>query len=227
LNKEGIMNKFFIATVVSILTAFTLIAASAKADSRDILEKQIQESFNPKTATVIVADWAKGLGNIPLIDAAKTMKEFAEELLEMSDEEIKETIGEAIEKDVQASSMVKQVGMRRLVKFWWEMADYYEKLDPQTRMAAQSGSGAQGQKKRRRPDPLAKAVGGAILALIFISGRAIYRRINPSAEKPEQPDEGITSNITTKGGNDKAGNICSQCGEVMPLGSFFCPKCRT
>ena len=90
----------------------------------NILEKQLQASLNPKDATEIVNAWTKDIG-MPPVDTAKYMKEFAEALLEMPDEKIKEVIGEYIDSDFRANFTVKRVGVRRFVNYWLEIADYY------------------------------------------------------------------------------------------------------
>jgi len=97
------------------------------ADIRDIAEKQLQKTLNPKEVTEIVTAWAKDLGSISLFDAAMYMKVFTTALLEMPDEKIAEVIADAVESDFRMSFFAKQIGARRFVKYWWEIADYYEK----------------------------------------------------------------------------------------------------
>jgi len=120
------MKKSILALVI--LSAWLVLAESpafVHADSREFVEKQMRDSLNPEDVTEVVKSWSKDLGNMPLIDAAKYMKEFAESLLEMPDEAIRDTIGEAVESNGQARFMVKQIGVRRLVEYWREVADYY------------------------------------------------------------------------------------------------------
>jgi len=120
------MKKRFTAAAFS---AFILLfSAAALADTKDFFEKELQNTLNVKDVTEIVEAWVQDFGGTMTdVQAVAFMKEITEEMLKSSDEEIAATIGDVVNEDPSVRLLVKHLGVRRVVKFWWECADYYEK----------------------------------------------------------------------------------------------------
>ena len=120
------MKRNFFAAVLSAL--FLLVSSAALADTKDFFEKELQNTLNVKDVTEIVESWVTDFGGtMNDVQAVAFMKEVTEELLKSSDEEIMKSIGDVVNEDPSVRLLVKHVGVRRVVKFWWECADYYEK----------------------------------------------------------------------------------------------------
>ena len=115
--------------VAAVLSALLLLASSvALADTKDFFEKELQNTLNVNDVTEIVDSWVTDFGGTMTdVQAVAFMKEVTEEMLKSSDEDIAEAIGDVINEDPSVRLLVKYVGVRRVVKFWWECADYYEK----------------------------------------------------------------------------------------------------
>ena len=120
------MKRNFVAVVFSAL--LLLVSSAALADTADFFEKELQNTLNVKDVTEIVDTWVQDFdGAMTDVQAVAFMKEATEELLKSSDEDIAKAIGGVVNEDPAVRLLVRHVGVRRVVKFWWECADYYEK----------------------------------------------------------------------------------------------------
>jgi len=116
----------FVAVVLTAL--LLLLSPAALADTEDFFEQELQKTLNVKDVTEIVDSWVQDFGGaMNNVQAVAFMKDATEELLKSSDDDIAKAIGGVINEDPAMRLMVKRIGVRRVVKFWWECADYYEK----------------------------------------------------------------------------------------------------